>query len=103
MTDDVLHDLAAVVREGLTNVARHAGASAVSVDLRYSGGELVLEIADNGRGMGDSQRRSGLANLRERADGYGGILVVSDRPVHTGRLSGDVEGGTILRWTIPLN
>jgi signal transduction histidine kinase len=103
VTDEVLHDLAAVVREGLTNVARHAAASAVSVDLRYSGGELVLEIADNGRGMGDSQRRSGLANLRERADGYGGILVVSDRPVHTGRLSGDVEGGTILRWTIPLN
>ena len=66
--DAVVEDVLAVVREGLTNVARHAGASQVAVKLGYAGGELALVLADNGSGMQDAQRRSGLANLRERAE-----------------------------------
>ncbi len=103
VSDDVLHDLIAVTREGLTNVARHADASAVSIDLRYSGGELVLELADNGAGIGTTERRSGLANLRERAESHGGALLVCARPRPVGWQPSDAEGGTILRWTIPLN
>ena len=110
--DPVVDDLIAVVREGLTNVARHAGASRVDVDLRYAGGELALVLADNGFGMRDAQRRSGLANLRERAERHGGTLVLTDGSMSRGSVPGsstgvdlqqyEVEGGTILRWTIPL-
>ncbi|MGI8697493.1 MAG: GAF domain-containing protein [Mycobacteriales bacterium] len=95
----VLDDLVAVVREALTNVARHAGASEVGVDVSAGHGELAIELTDDGAGIGDTQRRSGLANLRERAEHYGGGLVISSPlpPLRPGK-----EGGTTLRWTIPL-
>ena len=115
--DGVVDDIIAVVREGLTNVARHAGASQVEVKLRYAGGELALVLTDDGAGMHDATRRSGLANLRERAEHYGGTLVLSDAVLSDAVLSdavlsgpapdvdhpsGESERGTILQWTIPL-
>ena len=101
--DAVLDDLIAVVREGLTNVARHAGASEVDVNLHYAAGELLLVLADNGSGMRGVQRRSGLANLRERAEHYGGTLVLTGPEPDVHHPRADAEGGTILRWTIPLS
>jgi signal transduction histidine kinase len=88
---DLVDDCLAVLREALTNVARHAQASSVRVDVVLDGQRLTLQVADDGRGLGDSQRRSGLANLRARAARHGGDLLIDSAP---GR-------GTRLVWSIP--
>jgi signal transduction histidine kinase len=85
-------DLAAVVREALANVARHAGATAATVEVSVGSGALSVDIVDDGVGLQGAQRRSGLANLRRRATLRGGELSLLDP---------DSEG-THLRWTIPL-
>jgi PAS domain S-box-containing protein len=91
-SDRVAEHLVAVVREALANVARHAGASRVRVVLD-AGEELVLTVIDDGRGMGETSRRSGLRNLSERAALLGGSF----------RIEGAREGGTHLEWRVPLN
>ena len=88
----VISDVGAVVREGLTNIARHSGARHAGVRIEATPGELEVYINDDGQGMGDSQRRSGLDNLRRRAEEYGGGLAVTSAP----------GAGTNLSWTIPL-
>ena len=85
-------DLLAVVREALSNVARHAGASVVSV-LVESGDGLRVEVRDNGRGVGPSTRRSGLDNLARRATTRGGQLVIAAPD----------DGGTELVWSVPVD
>jgi signal transduction histidine kinase len=59
-----------VFQELLTNVARHAAATKVDVALRQLNGSVVLEVRDNGRGIGDAQIRDpaslGLLGMRER-------------------------------------
>jgi signal transduction histidine kinase len=83
----VLHAL----REALSNAARHAGASRVEVAVT-AGPDLDLRVRDDGSGVGDSTRRSGLANLAERAAQLGGTLTI-----------GPADGrGTELRWQVPL-
>jgi signal transduction histidine kinase len=80
------------LREALSNAARHAAASQVDVTVQ-AGSELLLRVADNGRGMGPATRRSGLANLAKRAAGLGGTLQVDSA-------EGD---GTTLVWRVPLD
>jgi signal transduction histidine kinase len=98
--ESVVDDLEAVVREALTNVARHAQATHADVALTASATQVVLEVADDGVGIGATERRSGLANLRERAERHNGSLVLTSPapqdPPTTGK-------GTHLRWTIPLS
>jgi signal transduction histidine kinase len=97
--EHVVDDLVAVTREALTNIARHAHAERADVVLTASSAEACLVVSDDGVGVGDGQRRSGLANLRERAARHGGTLAI------TGRTSTDrqpTREGTELRWTIPL-
>lgn len=65
-------DIAAFVREGLTNVVRHAGAETASVAVSASADEITVAVADDGSGLGQSTRRSGLGNLAERARLRGG-------------------------------
>ena len=84
-------DLLAVVREALANTAKHAAANSVEVALSARD-ELVVEVTDDGTGIGTPTRASGLANLRARAERHGGSLEVTDRS----------EGGTRLRWRVPL-
>jgi two-component system, NarL family, sensor histidine kinase DevS len=88
----VVHDLLAVLREALTNVARHAAAGTAVVELTATGGRLELRVSDDGRGMGAATRRSGLANLRRRAEAHEGALELIPRS----------PSGTTLRWTVPL-
>ena len=68
-------------QEALTNVAKHAQASQVSVDLHYGGGVLSLEVSDNGRGLQAGALRKpgclGLRGLTERARAAGGALDIS--------------------------
>jgi signal transduction histidine kinase len=89
--DDVSDHLLGVLREALSNAARHSGASKVEVQVRASG-ELSLTVRDNGSGIKDTGRRSGLANMDERAVSLGGSFRV-------GPASG---GGTELQWRVPL-
>ncbi len=109
VTDEMLDDLEAVLREGLTNVARHAKATMVQVSVVVGAGELRTEIIDNGIGLSNSHRRSGLANLRDRAVGHGGAFEVITPVQHaTGSSGGSAArasqgGGTLLRWKIPLD
>ncbi|HSU61508.1 MAG TPA: sensor histidine kinase [Bryobacteraceae bacterium] len=67
-----------IAQEALTNVARHAKAEAVHVDLLLHGGEARLTIRDTGRGFDPSTRRKsgglGLAGMETRARGCGGSL-----------------------------
>jgi GAF domain-containing protein len=88
----VVEDLVAVVREALTNTARHAGAARIEV-------EITATVDDDGIGLGDSERRSGLANLKERADHRGGSLVLLPS-MHAGGTAD--RPGLHLQWTSPL-
>ncbi|MBB2921678.1 GAF domain-containing sensor histidine kinase [Cellulomonas cellasea] len=89
---DVGQDAVAVVREALANTARHALARSAAVDVRV-GRDLVVQVEDDGVGVpGATGRRSGLANLAERAQWRGGRLTVSAR----------AGGGTVLTWSVPL-
>ena len=84
--------LLSALREALSNAARHAGAGRVDVTVEV-GDELILKVRDDGAGMGQSTRRSGLANMAERAADLGGKLVV-----------GPAEGrGTRLDWRVPVS
>ena len=62
--EELLEDVLAVVREALTNVARHARARHVSASVTVSDSLLTIRVEDDGVGVGTAARRSGLANLR---------------------------------------
>jgi signal transduction histidine kinase len=94
--DRVRGELVATLREALSNAARHAAASTVSVEIMVDrrGRQLTVTVADDGVGIPESLlKRSGLANLAERAARWNGSLSV--------RRTGE-RGGTTLAWTITL-
>ncbi|MGO4463738.1 sensor histidine kinase [Streptomyces sp. M-16] len=64
------------VSELLQNVSKHAGARGASVDVWKSGGRLLVQVADDGRGGADPRGGTGLAGLSERLDAVDGVLVV---------------------------
>lgn len=85
-------DLVAVVRETLTNVARHASASRVEVSLTAATDRVELRVADNGSGLGAITRRSGLDNLAKRASRRGGTFTAGP---------GRDGVGTLVVWIAP--
>ncbi|MFB7208853.1 GAF domain-containing protein [Streptomyces sp. NPDC056255] len=83
----------AVLGEALSNVARHARATAVDISLVVGKGEVDLVVSDNGVGMpGHGGSRSGLDNLARRAEKLGGEMSVGE----------SAQGGTRLSWRVPL-
>ncbi|HET6499983.1 MAG TPA: PAS domain-containing protein [Amycolatopsis sp.] len=88
--------LLAVLREALSNVARHSGAShvTVTVDVQPDSapGQLVARVEDDGRGLPASAHGAGMGEMAERAAALGGSLTLADRPA----------GGTVVSWQIPL-
>ncbi|WP_022868000.1 GAF domain-containing sensor histidine kinase [Schaalia vaccimaxillae] len=95
---DLCDDIVAVVREGLSNIGRHAHstAAAVKVDVsgRLSQGKVSVRIADDGRGIDpDRTRNSGLGNMAERARMHGGTFSLGP---------GIGGAGTELHWQAPL-
>ncbi|RZA23012.1 MAG: sensor histidine kinase, partial [Lysobacteraceae bacterium] len=84
-----------VLQESLSNVARHAQATLVSVTLVESAGEAVLKIEDDGIGPAaldhPDGRGCGIDGMRERAEAFGGSLTVLP-----GR-----RGGTVVRAALP--
>jgi signal transduction histidine kinase len=65
-----------VVSETLTNAAKHAHASALTVDVEAASGILHLRVRDDGVGGADPARGSGLVGLRDRVESLGGTIVV---------------------------
>jgi len=92
-------DLVPVLRESLTNVAKHAGRfTEVGVAVTVAGGEVVLEVVDDGVGPRRRLRWRndggglGHANLRARAESRGGSFEVGSGPVR----------GTRVLWRAPI-
>jgi signal transduction histidine kinase len=83
----------AVLREALSNAARHSGASRVDVTVDTDAdGTLSVLVRDNGRGVKDVTRRSGLANMADRADKLGGQFQLRQAD----------GGGTEVEWRVPI-
>jgi signal transduction histidine kinase len=97
LPEEVGQHLEQILREALSNTARHAGACRVGVSLVFGPDELDLVVADDGCGPGPSVaghvEGQGLRNMRERARRLGGRLVVE--PAH--------GGGTRVTLAVPLD
>jgi signal transduction histidine kinase len=91
VTGALAADVEAVVREGVSNAARHSGGAHVTVTLDVAD-EVVVEIVDDGCGIDLRAARSGLRNLEQRAQRHGGTATVEPLP----------EGGTRLRCSAGL-
>jgi signal transduction histidine kinase len=82
----------AVTAEAVSNVLRHSGASRLTVEVSVAD-MFVLDISDNGCGIPvDNLRKSGLANMKHRAEQLGGACEITTSP----------EGGTRVHWVAPL-
>jgi signal transduction histidine kinase len=93
VSDEVGAELLATLREALSNVARHAGASRAEVEV-VVGNEVVLRVVDDGIGPPDEDapRGHGLKNMAARAAERGGQFELRHGP----------PSGTILEWRVPL-
>ncbi|MDX1659224.1 MAG: GAF domain-containing sensor histidine kinase [Nitriliruptorales bacterium] len=92
VTRSLADHVAPVVREGLTNVAKHADASRARVTLEIGDDRLCVLVEDDGRGGAQPGEGYGLGNLRQRAEREGGELELGESEF----------GGTALRWEVPL-
>ena len=88
----VRRDLLLIYKEVVHNIARHARANAVEIQLSARGDAVVLEVADDGRGFdpNDVRTGTGLKSMQERAARIGGRLELTSR----------VAGGTRVRLTL---
>ncbi|MFG2823319.1 GAF domain-containing protein [Kitasatospora sp. NPDC048365] len=88
---EVADEAVAVLQEALSNTARHARARSVEVVVEADD-HLTVTVRDDGVGLPSGGRRSGLANLAERAAGLGGTF----------EATAPAGGGTELVWRVPL-
>jgi signal transduction histidine kinase len=93
--DDLRSDLLAVLREALSNAARHANAATVIVDISVQADRLEIAVTDDGAGIptGADSRGDGLRNITERATSRGGRCHLMANPPH----------GTRVEWAVPLS
>jgi signal transduction histidine kinase len=93
--EGIADHLIAALRESLSNVARHAHARHVDVEVLVAGGWVTVRVTDDGAGLPDVSRAggNGLRNLADRATALGGEFTVAPR--------GDVPG-TVATWRVPL-
>lgn len=87
----VVPDLLAVLTEAISNAGRHARAGTLRVELAVLEDDVVLTVRDDGLGLVDTTRESGLANMDHRARRHGGRLTLD---------SGQGRG-TEVRWQVP--
>jgi len=81
LADETETQLFRIVQEALTNVARHSGATKVSIDFRASSGRVQLALSDNGRGFAPGTHPGmGLSGMRARARSAGGELTFTSGP-----------------------
>jgi signal transduction histidine kinase len=92
-SQDHIHDITAILREALVNVARHAQATKVAITVEVKNGEFLLSVIDNGIGIPDFlSRLSGTANMLKRANQLKGNLTFSNLK----------DRGTEVRFTMKL-
>jgi len=97
MPPQVHEEVLSIAREALFNAARHAQAARVDLLLDYSAGWFMLEVRDNGRGLGQVQEKVGrpghfgLVGMRERAASIGATCTVQS----------PASGGTVVRLQMP--
>ncbi|MEU4791236.1 GAF domain-containing sensor histidine kinase [Micromonospora tulbaghiae] len=91
--EDLRPELTAVLREALSNAVRHAHADRVSVRVRVDAGRVEITVTDDGVGCDPEAARSGLVNLRERAERLGGEFTLRRAEPR----------GTEVRWSVPLD
>jgi signal transduction histidine kinase len=96
LPDQVSEELYSITIEALNNAMKHAQAEVVTITIRSDGGEVDLEVHDDGRGF-DTEAASngggmGLANMAERAAKLNAVLSIDSSPDH----------GTSIRVSVPL-
>jgi signal transduction histidine kinase len=89
VTEGLAADVLAVIREAISNCARHAHATRLEISTALAHDLLTLEITDNGHGLGAPTRSSGLTSMRRRAEHHHGTLTITTPD----------QGGTHLTWT----
>lgn len=92
----VRHQLMLAFQEALQNVAKHSGADAVTLLIRYEAQDLLVQLEDNGRGLPPDTAgtgKDGLNNMRSRLEAIGGVFEIRNRP----------EGGTQVRMRAPIH
>ncbi len=86
-----------IFQETLTNAARHSGATELRIEVTVKNGWLILNVADNGRGITDAEIEKGsslgILGMKERVLILGGIW----------KMTGEKEKGTVVDVRIPLN
>lgn len=93
VTGALAEDVVAVVRESLSNVARHARATNTEVTVSATASHITIVVDDDGIGMpAQPTRISGTANLARRARTHGGECAIEARSA----------GGTRMLWRVPL-
>ena len=94
--DIVSENLLAVIREAVTNIGRHAGASSASVTVDVTDSQCRLQVVDNGRGLSSTRSVGGglgLGNLRRRAEKLHGQFTIESPD----------GGGTRVVWLVPVD
>lgn len=86
----IADDVAAVVRELLMNAVRHSGADRIRISVAVDTTSARVVVEDDGAGIPERGRRSGLVNLRARAERRGGELDIDSAP-----------GRTRIEWRVP--
>ena len=89
---EIAEQVLAVLREALSNVARHARADAAVVEVEAGPDKLMLAVTDNGTGLPEARDESGLRNVRRRASEHGGVV----------EMGPEEPSGTRLEWSVPL-
>ena len=90
LNGDLRRDVVAVLREGIANAARHAKPSSVRARVTVAS-QVTVAVQDDGVGIPEDAPRSGLANLADRAEQWGGTLEIRSGP----------REGTTLVWRVP--
>jgi signal transduction histidine kinase len=105
LPSDLHDDLLAVLREALSNVARHAAATKVEIEIALTS-ELLLTIADDGVGVDQRERERGLEQERKRRRGRSsGLTNLEDRARRRGGrcdVTTPPTGGTLVEWRVPI-
>lgn len=86
-----------VIQESLTNVARHSGATKVTIRSSFKLGELIVEVHDNGKGIVENEISGsssfGIFGMHQRAESVGGSVTIGKSEL----------GGTLVRLSLPLS
>jgi signal transduction histidine kinase len=96
LNDDISTTVYRVIQESLTNVARHAQANRVSIQLEQLENQLHFKIQDNGQGIASydflKNQSFGLIGMRERVLALNGQLLIT----------ANADNGTCIEVTLPL-